>query len=557
MASATLTAPLASSAGQQSWLIRLFPSLTDLVFLLPTILIFLKSSGLGVLLQDADTGWHIRTGEWILQHRAVPKVDLFSFTRFGQPWYAWEWGWDVLFALIHKVAGLAGVAFFNLLILSFISLLLYKLVCRVTGNELLSVALTVIAMQASTVHWLARPHLLSWLLILAVLHILLSVERGRVTLLWILPPLTLLWTNLHGSFFIGVVFVLTSGLGRLLTELRKDQLSRPIIWRATRPYLLCASACLAISLANPYTWHLHQHVISYLSDKRLIDLISEYHSVNFRESSSAFFELMLLLGTAAALWCLLNQKYIGFLSNILWAHLALVSVRNIPVFLFVATPWIALMVQALLSRVSSVAFLNKLRCTGAEIASEFQHFERIGRSHLLSVLITLLIGWLSIAKAAAGEVGFSPRLFPQKAIRFAGNGSGRIFTTDQWGDYLIYQLYPSVRVFVDGRSDFYGPEMAEEFLKIMNGHYDCEQQLKKFSVSTVIISPAAPLASVLKATSRWQVLMDDGSVIVFRAQPDRNLRGPKVQRSLTVSPVPLNGERSLLAPKANEFVVSS
>src|SRR5437868_11836180 len=79
--------------------IRLLPSLTDFVFLLPSFLLFCLLSGTSVLLGDGDTGWHIRTGEWILQHRMVPQVDLFSFTKAHQPWFAWEWGWDVIFAI--------------------------------------------------------------------------------------------------------------------------------------------------------------------------------------------------------------------------------------------------------------------------------------------------------------------------------------------------------------------------------------------------------------------------------------------------------------------------
>src|ERR1019366_2961095 len=77
---------------------RFLPSLTDLAFLMPIILIFTKLSGARTLLGDGDTGWHIRTGEWILAHHQAPVSDMFSFSRPGAPWFAWEWLWDVLFA---------------------------------------------------------------------------------------------------------------------------------------------------------------------------------------------------------------------------------------------------------------------------------------------------------------------------------------------------------------------------------------------------------------------------------------------------------------------------
>ena len=81
---------------------RFLPSLTDLAFLMPLIFIFFRLEGARTLLGDGDTGWHIRTGEWILAHHWVPQVDMFSFSRPGQPWFAWEWLSDVLFGALHQ-----------------------------------------------------------------------------------------------------------------------------------------------------------------------------------------------------------------------------------------------------------------------------------------------------------------------------------------------------------------------------------------------------------------------------------------------------------------------
>src|SRR6202161_605415 len=88
---------------------RFLPSLTDLAFLFPLIVLFLKLDGARTLLGDGDTGWHVRTGEWILAHHQVPHTDLFSFSRPGAPWFAWEWLWDVLFAMLHQRWGMAAV----------------------------------------------------------------------------------------------------------------------------------------------------------------------------------------------------------------------------------------------------------------------------------------------------------------------------------------------------------------------------------------------------------------------------------------------------------------
>src|SRR5438874_623826 len=152
--------------GSNRWYLRLLPSLTDLVFLLPAFVLLVLLPGTKSLLADGDTGWHIRTGEWILQHRAVPTVDLFSFTKPNQAWFAWEWGWDVLFALIHHAAGLAGVALANVILLCLISALLFRLIRRCSENDLLALFFTFVSLGGSSIHWLARPHLFSWLFVL-------------------------------------------------------------------------------------------------------------------------------------------------------------------------------------------------------------------------------------------------------------------------------------------------------------------------------------------------------------------------------------------------------
>ena len=89
--------PLAKSATAQPrdlplnrW-VSLVPSLSDLAFLMPMLVLFWCTTGVDWFLTDSDTGWHIRTGEWILKHGRIPATDLFSFTKFGQPWFAWEW----------------------------------------------------------------------------------------------------------------------------------------------------------------------------------------------------------------------------------------------------------------------------------------------------------------------------------------------------------------------------------------------------------------------------------------------------------------------------------
>ena len=112
--------------------------------------------GAKTLLGDGDTGWHVRTGEWILSHGRVPDKDLFSFTKTGQTWFAWEWLWDVIFAWLHQHWGMAAVVVASALVIALTSALVFRLTFRKSGNPLIAMAFTFLAVASSSIHFLAQ-----------------------------------------------------------------------------------------------------------------------------------------------------------------------------------------------------------------------------------------------------------------------------------------------------------------------------------------------------------------------------------------------------------------
>src|SRR5690349_22344866 len=92
----------AAAAGEKG------PSILPLfvaVLLIPAVL----GSSLTIF-NDGDVSWHIATGQWILDHGAIPRTDPFSFTWFGKPWVPIEWLAEVIYASGYRLAGYAGVA---------------------------------------------------------------------------------------------------------------------------------------------------------------------------------------------------------------------------------------------------------------------------------------------------------------------------------------------------------------------------------------------------------------------------------------------------------------
>jgi hypothetical protein len=507
--------------------VKLLPSLTDFAFLMPIVFLFGRMDGVKTLLSDCDTGWHIRTGEWIVANHGVPARDIFSFSKAGDPWYAWEWLSDVLFAWLNSRGGLAALVLFSILAIAVTSVLLFRLARR-KSNAIVALVVTVVAAAASSVHWLARPHLFTLLFIVLFYGALERVRDGRtrvagVPYLVLLPAATILWTNLHGGFFVGILLIAFYGAGELLEmAFSAEGEQRGQAGRRAGRYFLCASACLAASLANPYFYRLHVHVWQYVSDPYQSQHIMEFLTLSFHHPAAIFFESMLIMSAAAACWYVSKGRFTEPLLMLAWGHAALLAARNIPLFMIVAAPLVARAMEEWLARLPELRVAEWLRSAVRKfnlVAAETSGTDDIARWHVVSVAGALMVAALLYAPSPPKlfRAEFDPKSYPAGAIEtLRHDPSARIFTHDQWGDYLIYRLYPRTKVFVDGRSDFYGDDFEEKCLAVLGVKYDWEKTLDGFGVDTILLPPSAPLAGALKESSRWRVVHDDGVALVFR-----------------------------------------
>src|SRR5258708_7706180 len=164
---------LSSSARRSGsgWTRFLMPSATDLIFVaLLGMLVFTPLSAR--LLGDAGIGWHVRTGQQILVTHAVPRVDFFSSTMHGKPWFAWEWLYDLIVGQLEATLGLIGVVWLTAVVIAAVFAGTFLLMIVRGTNVAVAVALVLTALSASMIHFLARPHVFSWLFTLAWFWIL-------------------------------------------------------------------------------------------------------------------------------------------------------------------------------------------------------------------------------------------------------------------------------------------------------------------------------------------------------------------------------------------------
>src|SRR5205823_2144113 len=102
-----------------------------------------------------------------------------------------------------------------------------------------------------------------------------------------------------------------------------------------------------------------------------------------------------------------------------------------------------------------------------------------------------------------GRVGFDIGTFPVHAADFLDKTNGNVFTTDQWGGYLIYRFDGRLKVFLDGRSDFYGRDLLETYSRVISVKQGWDKVLTQYDVRFVLVSPDSSLASVLQSRADW------------------------------------------------------
>lgn len=509
--------------------VRFLPSLTDVAFLLPVAFLFLVMHGASTMLGDGDTGWHVRTGEWIMRNGRIPHTDMFSFTMTGRPWFAWEWLWDVAFAWLHQRWGLTAVVIASMVVLGLTFALLFRLILRKCPNPFVALGMTALAAAGSSIHYLARPHLFTLLFTVLFFWILEAASENRPRLLGILPVLMVVWTNVHGGFLIGLILLAIYAAGNLaewLLETDREKGSAALA--RTGWFLGGAVACFAATFVNPYFYHLHVHIYEYLRDPQLWQTIQEYQPLTFMGFTSLFGEPIFALAILACAWSVYRRRFTYALLLAAWAHTALMAGRNLPIFMLIAAPIVAQMLGEglqLAKRHSARAWIRLAATWIDETGLEFGPLDRIPRVHLASVAAIALLALVLYTPQASPKfrAEYDPSSYPAKALNvLRGPETQRIFTHDEWGDYLIYNLYPTRKVFVDGRSDFYGPKFFKKYLDVMRVKFDWEENLNQYSVDTILLPVDEALAGALKQSPRWRVVYDDGVAIVFRLNQPRN-----------------------------------
>jgi hypothetical protein len=328
---------------------------------------------------------------------------------------------------------------------------------------------------------------------------------------WALVPITAVWTSLHGGFVALIVclVLLTAGSAAELLLRTPGQTGWPSVLR----YATLTGACSAATLINPYGYQLHLHVAKYLNSDWIRQNIQEFQSPQFRGETALQYELLLLTGVIVAGLLLRRKKVVEALWILCWAHFSLSGARHIPIYALVALPAMALELNrwwdnaTLGSRRNSVAGI--FRGVSADISLSNR------RLTVLPLLVLVLLPLLD--HSSRWPADFPSKKFPVNIINRneALLRNSNSLTMDQWGDYLIFRFYPSQKVYIDGRSDFYGSSVGEEYKHLMAAGEKWRKIVADRGFQVALLPAEWPLVPAMKSSPEWKLVEKDDLAYLF------------------------------------------
>jgi hypothetical protein len=446
---------------------------------------------------DPDLWWHLKTGEYIAIHRAVPHTDPFSYTRAGQPWVTHEWLTDLLLFAVEKFTGFGGLILVFAAILTSAFFLLYL---RCGPNFYVAILATLYAAFASMPIWGVRPQVLSFLLTSLWLLILERSEHAPKLLWWTLP-LTLLWVNLHAGFALGLALSALFLIGEWIESALG---SRPRQNARLRTSILILLLDLILVPINPNGLRLFTYPIETLRSTAMQNYIAEWASPNFHHAEYLPFLLLILSTFAALAWSRMAVRPRDLILLLVSLYAGLISIRMMPLLVLISIPLIA--------------------CRLGDVSRDRAHSSRAPSTGINAAIILAMsvFAAVHIVQVIQRQPQAETRQFPAQAVAFLQSHppAGPIFNHYDWGGYLIWKLYPSTPVFIDGRADLYGQSLLDDFARAYQFKGGWRQILQRWHIQTVLVPSDSTLATGLRAVPGWTIAYQDSQATILTAPPD-------------------------------------
>jgi hypothetical protein len=460
---------------------------------------------------DSDTWWHLAAGKVIVETGEIIREDPFSLTRQGQSWNYPGWLAQIVLYGFYEWLGYQGLILLTALFVVMAFAFIWPLL---QGPPLMRASTMLLAASVSAVYWSARPQIMSFALAGAFFLLLSKVRQGNRRLAFLLPVLMALWTNLHGGFAIGFIFIFSFLLGEAMEavdEVVRKGVSFKAAWLQHRDSFLLWTgsglACVVAVIFNPNGAQMLLYPFKTVSVGALQDFIQEWQSPNFHHLETQPFLWMILLLLASLAFSKKDVSWVSLILVIGFTYLSLVAARNIALFALVAAPFLCEHGYAAIQ-----PFIQH-RKQGRQVP------ERIARLLNLIILALMLLAAGVKIMLPLNQESIQDAISEHNPVLAVGairdeELYGNLFNSYNWGGYVIWALYPDWLSFVDGRTDLFDDEILEDYITAWRADPGWQEILADWKIEVTLLERESPLAKVL-VLSGWEIRYEDDDAVVL------------------------------------------
>ncbi len=494
---------------------RLRASIVDLTFILWAVAVPLVLHT-RLLNADGDFPRHLTMGEFIL-HGGPFQLDRFAFTHTG-PFLTTEWLSQVAYALAYRAGGLAAVAVLAGLLIGATYALIVLFLRRAGVDPLLAYVTGVVAAVLGAPHWVARPHLFTFLGLALLLHIAVHARRHAP---WCYALLFATWANFHAGFVLGLALLAAWALGDTCEALLSPDAVHRRAWQhQAASHALGALTGVLAACLNPQGPALLARVTGILSNRWLLRNTAEFAPLDFRTLYGLLFLAVLLSMVATLVLQRRRPPFPRLFVLLLMLAAALYATRNAPLFGVVGLPLLAVEIDPAF-RALRARWLRRMRVV-------FEDGERVARRGRWIPWATAALVLLALSRGAVAGTrvlpdDFDRRSFPVQAVRAARAAAlqGHLYNWFVWGGYILH-AWPQQKIFIDGMTDFFGNDVLASYMTVERLEPGWREQLRRWDIALVLVPPHSRLAEALRQTPDWQVWYEDATAVLLRRRSYNN-----------------------------------
>lgn len=466
-------------------------------------------------LKEPDAYYHLKSGQVILETLSIPHADIFSYTAAGAPWVAHEWLAQIMFYSVYSLGGYWLLMAF----VATLSVIAFGIVARVSHRKETPLAFTLLGVlflcYLTFELWIPRPQIFAFLLCAVLVYLLEQYRKRPRTLHLGFAALTMLiWANVHASFVLGLVLLGWYLVSQFAMHRWKIFGTSVLSKRNLVALGITIAASTVLCLLNPTGYHafLYWHTVQ--TGVNAFNVFEWRSIIAFRHLIQAQVNMgLFVLGSALAIYWYGYRKAsrdftsLGMVIGI--TILPFISIRHIGFWVIAAVPFL-------------------VPAVGSWLAPQLQRF----RGNLLTYIfigfaVLLLLGRM----ATFPRQYFIPQRIPVYAVDFIERVGlkGPLFNLYNEGGYLIWRLYPQMKVAIDGRSEVYTGQSLADFFGVMRAKDQWTELVdEKYKINFFFLAynphqlrtMITPIVLQLRKEGWVPVYWDDVIIIYVRNSPE-------------------------------------